>query len=50
MLLKNCTVLGYISYRKSVLKFFVSLLGRLRDFQYIFAATSGSPSKYITFF
>ena len=32
------------SYRKSVLQFCVSVLGRLNDVQYIFAVTSGSPS------
>ena len=32
------------SYRKSVFYFCVSVLGRLRDLQYIFAVTSGSPS------
>ena len=35
---------GVRSYRKSVLSFCVSVLGRLRDLQYIFAVTSGSPS------
>ena len=32
------------SYRKSVLLFCVSVLRRLRDLQYRFAVTSGSPS------
>ena len=35
---------GPRSYRKSVLWFSVSVLGRLRDLQYIFAVTSGSSS------
>ena len=35
---------GTRNYRKSVLEFCVSVLGRLRDLQYIFAVTSGSPS------
>ena len=34
------------SYRKSVLEFCVSVLGRLRDLQYIFAVTSGSTSIF----
>mgnify|MGYP006975458761 CR=1 FL=1 len=36
------------SYRKSVLEFCVSVLGRLSDLQYIFAVTSGSPSMRIS--
>ena len=35
---------GPRSYLKSVLKICVYVLGRLRDLQYIFAVTSGSPS------
>ena len=35
---------GYLP--QSVLQFCVSVLGRLRDLQYIFAVTSGSPSTY----
>ena len=33
------------SYRKSVLYFCVSVLGRLRYLQYIFAVTYGAPSR-----
>ena len=36
---------GIVYYRKSVLLFCV--LGRLRDLQYIFAVTSGSPSNVL---
>ena len=38
------------SYRKSVLYFCLSVLGRLRDLQYIFAVTFGAPSRFYLIF